>query len=165
LTAFATALLLAVGLTACDRTPFGGDGERPMAKDGDPTVGRASDDKSRDRDDTKEREDRRYGEQLGDRTGPIAHDPMGVTPLTQGNNPADLETTQIIRRALVQVEGLSMSAKNITIITRDNVVTLKGSVGTMADHDAVVAAAQAAAGKNRVDDQIKVDSGSTARIQ
>jgi osmotically-inducible protein OsmY len=97
------------------------------------------------------------GQQVGLRTGAAADG--SVSPLTQGNGAADLETTQIIRRALLEVDGLSMAAKNVTIITNDQVVTLKGSVETAADRDAVVAAANSAAGTNRIDDQIKVERG------
>ena len=80
-----------------------------------------------------------------------------VTPLSQGNNRADLDTTQSIRRAIMQVEGLSVDAKNIKIITADGVVTLRGPVKSDAERQAIETAAKAAAGSNRVENQIEIE--------
>ena len=53
-----------------------------------------------------------------------------ITPLDQGNDPADLDTTQAIRKALMADSELSTNAKNVKIITNQGVVTLRGPVST-----------------------------------
>ncbi len=53
-----------------------------------------------------------------------------LTPGDQGNSKSDLEMTRKIRRALMKKHELSMTAKNIKIITIDGKVTLRGPVKT-----------------------------------
>jgi len=48
-----------------------------------------------------------------------------VTPMDQGNTAVDLSITRRIRRAVVDHEGFSTDAKNVKIVTRDGVVTLR----------------------------------------
>lgn len=81
-----------------------------------------------------------------------------VTPMNQGNGKSDLDTTQAIRRAIVQLDGLSIDAKNVKIVTADGVITLRGPVKTDAERQAIVAAAQSAAGTNRLENQLEVES-------
>lgn len=50
-----------------------------------------------------------------------------VTAEDQSTRPSDVEVTRKIRVALMK-EKLSMAAKNVTIITRDGKVILKGAV-------------------------------------
>ncbi len=82
--------------------------------------------------------------------------PASVTPMDQGNNPADLETTQAIRRSIIADDTLSTDARNVKIITNNGVITLRGPVASAAERQAVEAKAIAAAGTNRVDDQLDV---------
>src|SRR5262245_13367305 len=71
-----------------------------------------------------------------------------TTPLAQGNNPADLDTTQAIRKAVMDDDTLSSDAKNVKIITNGGVIALRGPVKSEAEHRAIVAKAAAAAGNN-----------------
>jgi hyperosmotically inducible periplasmic protein len=81
-----------------------------------------------------------------------------VTPIDQGNGQADIDTTQAIRKAVMGDEALSTNAKNVKIITNKGVITLRGPVNTEAEKKNVEAKALAAAGGNRVDDQIDIQS-------
>jgi osmotically-inducible protein OsmY len=81
-----------------------------------------------------------------------------VTPLDQGNGQADLDTTQAIRKAVMSDDGLSTYAKNVKIVTNAGVITLRGPVKTDAERKSIEAKALAAAGTNRVDDQIDVQN-------
>jgi hyperosmotically inducible protein len=53
-----------------------------------------------------------------------------LTPADQGESKADLEMTAKIRRAIVKNDKLSVTAKNIKIITIAGKVTLRGPVKT-----------------------------------
>jgi len=81
-----------------------------------------------------------------------------VTPLDQGNNAADLDMTQAIRKALMADDSLSTNAKNVKVVTSNGVITLRGPVKNDAEKKSVEAKAFAAAGTNRVDDQLDVQS-------
>jgi hyperosmotically inducible periplasmic protein len=74
----------------------------------------------------------------------------------QGNNTADLNTTQAIRRALMKDSGLSTTAKNIKIITANGQVTLRGPVKTAQEKAKVSQLARSAAGGAQIVDQIDV---------
>lgn len=74
----------------------------------------------------------------------------------QSNAQRDLDTTAAIRRALMDDATLSTAAKNVTVITQQGAVTLKGTVPTQADKDAVAAKAKSVAGVASVDNQITV---------
>ena len=85
-------------------------------------------------------------------------DHSAVTPMDQKNNPADLETTQAIRKAVMADGALSATAKNVKIVTENGVVTLRGVVKTEAEKKAIEAKARSV-GTKRVDNQIDVESG------
>ena len=73
----------------------------------------------------------------------------------QSNQSSDIEITRNIRRALVKDKNLSMAAHNVTIITKDGKVTLKGRVKSDAEKQTVETAAASVAGAGNVDDQLK----------
>ena len=79
----------------------------------------------------------------------------GPTASDQGNSQADIETTAKIRRAIVEDDALSTMAHNVTIVTRDGKVTLRGDVRSMEEKMAVAAKAEATAGV-AVDNQLTV---------
>ena len=79
-----------------------------------------------------------------------------LTPMDQGNSPADLETTQRVRKELMASDDLSTEAKNIKVITSDGVITLRGSVKSQAERTAIEAKVHRVAGSGRVDDQLDV---------
>jgi osmotically-inducible protein OsmY len=97
----------------------------------------------------------------------VSSSSAAVKPLTasdQGNSEADVETTSKIRRAIVADDTLSISAHNVTIVTRDGKVTLRGDVLTMQEKASVAAKAEAAAGAP-VDNQLTVKAGSEKSTQ
>jgi len=81
-----------------------------------------------------------------------------TTPIDQGNNPADLDTTQQIRKALMSDDSLSTDAKNVKVITNGGVVTLRGPVKNEQERRTIEAKARQLAGKNQVDDRLDVES-------
>lgn len=80
-----------------------------------------------------------------------------MTPLDQKENETDLALTQKIRQEVVGADGLSMSAKNIKIISADGIVTLRGPVKSAEERTRIVAIATAVAGADKVDDQLEVE--------
>jgi hyperosmotically inducible protein len=72
----------------------------------------------------------------------------------QSNQSSDIEITRNIRRAVVKDKTLSTAAHNVTIITKDGKVTLKGRVKSEAEKQTVETAATTAAGAGNVDDQL-----------
>jgi hyperosmotically inducible periplasmic protein len=78
------------------------------------------------------------------------------TPLDQGNNQADLDITQAIRRAVVTHDSLSFNAKNVKIITEAGRVTLRGPVNSAQERSSIVSMAKQATGVVSVDDQLEV---------
>jgi hyperosmotically inducible periplasmic protein len=74
----------------------------------------------------------------------------------QSNSPTDLKTTQAIRQALMKDDGLSMTAKNIKIITVDGQVTLRGPVNSAEEKARIHRLARSAAAGAKIDDQLEV---------
>ncbi len=83
----------------------------------------------------------------------------GLTATDQGTSDADIEMTAKIRRAIVDDDNLSTLAQNVTIVTRDGQVTLRGEVRSMQEKAAVAAKAQTVAGV-AVDNQLTVSAES-----
>ena len=67
-----------------------------------------------------------------DHTRPIVRDSDDTrpTPFNQGSSKADVATTAQIRKEINAGKSLSLSAKNVKIITKDGQVTLRGPVNT-----------------------------------
>ena len=80
----------------------------------------------------------------------------GTTVGDQSNKPADLETVKNIRRDLMEDEALSTRAKNIVVIVANNGVTLKGSVNTAAEREAILKHAYLKAPKHKIYNQISI---------
>ena len=78
-----------------------------------------------------------------------------ITPLDQSNTKSDLDITQTIRKSVMQ-KSFSMDAKNIKIITRNGVVTLRGPVKSSAELDKIAALAHAVPGVKSLDNQLQV---------
>jgi hyperosmotically inducible periplasmic protein len=74
----------------------------------------------------------------------------------QSNHMSDLTVTRNIRRAVLKDKSLSTEAHNVTIVTRDGKVTLRGPVKSSAEKQSVEAAANSIAGPGNVDDQLSV---------
>jgi hyperosmotically inducible periplasmic protein len=74
----------------------------------------------------------------------------------QSNSSADLKTTQAIRQALMKADELSMTAKNIKVITANGQVTLRGPVKTTQEKAKIDQIVKSAAGGAKIDDQLDV---------
>jgi len=80
-----------------------------------------------------------------------------MTADKQGESKSDLKLTQAIRRSLVKDKSLSVYAHNVTIISKDGAVTLKGTVKSDDERRSVLAKAQeAAGGTDKVTDEMSV---------
>lgn len=93
-----------------------------------------------------------------DNTGKNERDRSGETQTSgdQSNSSADLKTTQAIRQALMKDGELSMTAKNIKVITTNGHVTLRGPVKTSQEKAKVGQLAKSAAGGAQIEDQLEV---------
>jgi len=78
-----------------------------------------------------------------------------LTATKQGEGAADLSMTQNIRQAVMNDGSLSTTAKNVTIITLNGKVTLRGTVKTAEEKQTIDTLAQRAAG-GPVDDQLEI---------
>jgi osmotically-inducible protein OsmY len=74
----------------------------------------------------------------------------------QSNSSADLKTTQAIRQALMKDGELSMTAKNIKVITANGHVTLRGPVKTAQEKAKIDQLAKSVAGGAQIDNQLDV---------
>lgn len=95
-----------------------------------------------------------------DNTAKNQRDRSGETKTSgdQSNSPEDLKTTQAIRKALMKDSSLSMTAKNIKIITADGQVTLRGPVKSADEKSRIDQLAKASAGKAKIDNQLEVEA-------
>jgi hyperosmotically inducible periplasmic protein len=93
-----------------------------------------------------------------DNTATNERDRSGETKTSgdQLNSSADLKTTQAIRQALMKDDELSMTAKNIKVITANGHVTLRGPVKTAQEKAKIDQLAKSAAGGAQVDNQLDV---------
>ena len=74
----------------------------------------------------------------------------------QSNSSEDVKITAAIRRAVLRDHSLSMTAKNVKIITANGMVTLRGPVKSDAEKAKIVELAQSAAGNAKIDNQLEV---------
>ena len=93
-----------------------------------------------------------------DNTGKNERDRSGETktPVDQSNTPEDLKITQAIRQAVVKDKALTMTAKNVKIITAGGQVTLRGPVNSAEEKTKIEKLAKTAAGEAKVDNQLEV---------
>jgi hyperosmotically inducible protein len=79
-----------------------------------------------------------------------------LAPIKQSATRSDIDLVARIRRKLNKDDALSMTAKNVKIITIDRHVTLHGPVKTEREKSDIEARAAAIAGPANVDDQPEV---------
>jgi hyperosmotically inducible periplasmic protein len=79
-----------------------------------------------------------------------------LTSGDQSNSPEDIKITAAIRRAIVGDKSLSMTAKNVKIITVNGVVTLRGPVKNASEKAAISKLARSASGKAKIDNKLEV---------
>ena len=93
-----------------------------------------------------------------DNTAKNERDRSGDTKTSgdQSNSAEDVKTTAAIRRAVVADKSLSITAKNVKIITANGVVTLRGPVNNASEKATIGKLARSAAGKVKIDNQLEV---------
>jgi len=74
----------------------------------------------------------------------------------QRNGPGDLKITQAIRQSLMKDEELSMTAKNVKVITANGQVTLRGPVKTVQEKAKIDQLAKSAARGAKINNQLEV---------
>lgn len=84
--------------------------------------------------------------------------PAAITPGDQGGSEADRTVTQNVRQGVVKADGMSTAAKNVKIMTRDGVVTLRGPVKTDEEKSSIASIANQVAGVKRVDNQLEISA-------
>jgi osmotically-inducible protein OsmY len=96
-------------------------------------------------------------EHESDNTGRNARDREGntLTPLDQSNSESDVAITRHVRESIADDENMSFSARNVKVITRDGVVTLRGPVESQAEKAAVEQKAKTAPGVARVESELE----------
>ena len=150
---FSFAMLIAAGMAACDKTNSNGEYKHPSdaVKQADGTY-RYADGSVHNADGTvKTPAATSTPAPRNDTTKPTKPDAM-----SQGNDAAEREVTQAIRKAVVAREGMSMAAKNVVIVTEKGTVTLKGEVPTESEKATIAEIASSNAGSRTVDNQIVV---------
>lgn len=93
-----------------------------------------------------------------DNTAKNERDSSGETQTSgdQSNSPEDIKVTADIRRAVVADKSLSMTAKNVKIITANGMVTLRGPVNSAEEKATIASLAKSAAGEAKIDNQLEV---------
>ncbi len=76
------------------------------------------------------------------------------TAIDQSMSERDRALVGEVRRRLVVDRGLSFSAKNVVVVVRDGVVTLRGHVRDEADHAALLSIVVSVPEVVRLDDRI-----------
>ncbi len=99
-----------------------------------------------------------------DNSGRNERDRSGETKTSfdQSNSKADIDVTAAIRRAVMKDDSLSMTAKNVKIITENGMVTLRGPVKSAAEKAKIAELAAAAAGGAKIENQIEVKKSDKA---
>jgi osmotically-inducible protein OsmY len=127
--------IVALGAFGCDRA-------EGTPRDTRPAQGAPKDDTAAPADNTRKNERDR--------------DMSTPTPGDQKENDVDRGITQKIRQTVVKNDGLSMTAKNVKIITQDGVVTLRGVVKSEKEKQTIGDLAQKTEGVSRVDNQLEI---------
>jgi osmotically-inducible protein OsmY len=86
-----------------------------------------------------------------------------LTPGDQGNNSADFDTTRRIRKEITSTKDMSVSARNVKIITSNGRVTLRGPVKTEQEKQLIGEIASRIAQPANVDNQLEVKLTATGR--
>jgi osmotically-inducible protein OsmY len=87
---------------------------------------------------------------------PGVRDKRIPTASDQPENEADRKITQQVRQAVTKDDSLSTSAQNVTIVTQDGKVTLRGTVKSQSEKQKIADKAKQVAGVRSVDNLISV---------
>lgn len=77
-------------------------------------------------------------------------------PTDQGNDQKSIDTTAEIRRQILDLDDLSINARNVKVITKDGTVTLRGPVDSDEERQTVERIARNVAGADNVKSELKV---------
>jgi hyperosmotically inducible protein len=83
----------------------------------------------------------------------------GTTASDQPENETDRKISQQVRQKVVEDNSLSTTAHNVTIVSENGNVTLRGNVKDQSEKEKIAAAAKQVAGVNKVDNQLQVSGG------
>ena len=89
-------------------------------------------------------------------------DSAALTPIDQGINQADIDTTAQIRKEIVAGENMSVNAQNVKIITNDGKVTLRGPVNNAEEKRLIGEIANRIAHAGNVINQLEVQIKTTS---
>jgi hyperosmotically inducible protein len=93
-----------------------------------------------------------------DNSGKNERDRSGETQTSgdQSNSSQDTKITADVRRAIVKDSSLTMTAKNVKVITAGGTVTLRGPVNSTEEKNKIEQLAAAAANGAKIDNQLEV---------
>jgi hypothetical protein len=78
------------------------------------------------------------------------------SPLDQNENQTDIDLTANIRNQIVDADDMSVSARNVQIVTQNGRVTLSGEVSSQEEMDRIEEIATRAAGAENVDNKLQI---------
>lgn len=81
-----------------------------------------------------------------------------LTPEDQSESEEDRTITQRVRQGVVGEYGATAAAANVTIVTVDRVVTLRGPVNSESEQSTIGTIARNVEGVSRVDNQLEIAS-------
>lgn len=90
-------------------------------------------------------------------------DDNSMTADEQGQSTQDIEVTRKIRQAIMDDDSLSTYAKNIKIITKDGMVTLRGPVRSDHEKTVIESKATSVAGASKVKNEIEVKAADPSK--
>jgi sporulation protein YlmC with PRC-barrel domain len=85
-------------------------------------------------------------------------DSRTLTPLDQGTDPADIDTTAQIRKGIIADPAMTINGKNVKIITLNGRVTLRGPVNSADEKSRIGDIANRIATTGNVDNQLEVST-------
>jgi len=93
-----------------------------------------------------------------DNSGKNERDRSGETKTSgdQSNTSEDTKITANVRRAIVKDSSLTMTAKNVKVITAGGVVTLRGPVKSAEEKQKIEELATSAANGAKIDNQLEI---------
>ncbi len=85
-------------------------------------------------------------------------DDNSVTPMDQSNESIEIDRVAEIRKAVLDIDDLSISGQNVKIITDNGKVVLRGPVASAAEREAIGNVAEKFAGPGNVTNQLDVEA-------
>lgn len=85
-------------------------------------------------------------------------DDHSVTPMDQSNESSDIDQVAAIRRAVLDIDDLSVNGRNVKIVTDAGKVVLRGPVASATERDAIAAEAERIAGVGNVKNELEIET-------